>query len=352
MVGRTCVPCLLKSDNTRYVSVRIAETEVLGHFLNKMNTEVFNCVSVKSFEITEAENKLLNEINSRHCEFAYGKEPFTASHDFIVKLDELVEFYNFMDVCYNKLLAQSATGGRNNKCGFVRINDDSVVPYAVKEGRKYVPLFYFEGETDSLKTKAVNLENWDLAYLKFCCKVQGIKNELFASAKCMVTSLDDVKSYFPEGTKFDDYWPSKIVEMQQPRGEVNGNHSWVQTPHVDTTQSVPKASALTRQLHNNQRVNSTAVITNLSSNVPVYQNNSWPNTMMGSAPATVSTSTYQMSQPRVAAKMNSNSMHTVKTLEFFQKSYGGKSLLEGYCTNFSSKAETAKWYKQHKDLLH
>ena len=27
---------------------------------------------------------------------------------------------------------------------------------------------------------------WDLAYLKFCCKVQGIRNELFANDVCKV----------------------------------------------------------------------------------------------------------------------------------------------------------------------
>ena len=127
-----------------------------------------------------------------------------------------------------------------------RINGESVVPYTVKEGTKYVPLFYFEGETEHLKLKsevvdgwvgiivaalprdvepkpcdasqlvmliyhlmlvisaiqsnysyAANISSslhplnnhflrWDLAYLKFCCKVQGIRNELFANDVCKV----------------------------------------------------------------------------------------------------------------------------------------------------------------------
>ena len=37
---------------------------------------------------------------------------------------------------------------------FSRINGESVVPYTVKEGTKYVPLFYFEGETEHLKLKS------------------------------------------------------------------------------------------------------------------------------------------------------------------------------------------------------
>ena len=59
-----------------------------------------------------------------------------------------------------------------NRCGFFRINGESVVPYTMKEGVKYVPLFYFEGETDHLKLKSDKVDGWDLAYLKFCCKVQ------------------------------------------------------------------------------------------------------------------------------------------------------------------------------------
>ena len=67
------------------------------------------------------------------------------------------------------------------------------VPYTVRDYQKMVPLFYFEGETDNLKLKADNLSGWDLSYLKFCCKVQGIRNELFASDSVAVISLTDIK---------------------------------------------------------------------------------------------------------------------------------------------------------------
>ena len=58
---------------------------------------------------------------------------------------------------------------------YFRINGESVVPYTVKEGTKYVPLFYFEGETDHLKLKSETVNGWDLAYLKFCCKVSFLE---------------------------------------------------------------------------------------------------------------------------------------------------------------------------------
>ena len=50
------------------------------------------------------------------------------------------------------------------------------MPYTVKEGTKYVPLFYFEGETDHLKLKSETVNGWDLAYLKFCCKVSFLEH--------------------------------------------------------------------------------------------------------------------------------------------------------------------------------
>jgi hypothetical protein len=36
------------------------------------------------------------------------------------------------------------------------------------------------------------VDGWDLAYLKFCCKVQGIRNELFANDVCKVEHDDDL----------------------------------------------------------------------------------------------------------------------------------------------------------------
>ena len=79
-----------------------------------------------------------------------------------------------------------------------------------------------------------NILRWDLAYLKFCCKVQGIRNELFANDICkvgvylvlshdrsipelynsltlifQVVALEEIKGHFPSGTTFEDYWPAK-----------------------------------------------------------------------------------------------------------------------------------------------
>ena len=116
-------------------------------------------------------------------------------------------FFRFLDLCYKKLVLKRSNA--SDRCGFFRINRESVVPYTVKENVKYVPLFYFEGETDHLKLKSDKVDGWDLAYLKFCCKVQGIRNELFAADTCRVVALEEIKGHFPSGTTFEDYWPAK-----------------------------------------------------------------------------------------------------------------------------------------------
>lgn len=65
----------------------------------------------------------------------------------------------------------------------------------------------------------MELTGWELAYLKFCCKVQGIKNELFNNETCGVTSLNDIKSYFSASDVFEEYWPNKVIQLLSEGGK-------------------------------------------------------------------------------------------------------------------------------------
>ncbi|KAH0955307.1 hypothetical protein HN011_003106 [Eciton burchellii] len=209
------IPYIFRSGE-KYCAVRILESKLLNKYLSYLHSEIYSCTCIRSYYITEAESKLFNEINTKHCENQFGRDAFTCK-DLVVRLSDAKEFYTFLDVCYTKLTAgtnPNMASRKAEKCGFIRINKESVVPYTVKDGLQYVPLFYFEGETENLKLKAEKLEGWDLSYLKFCCKVQGIRNELFASETCSVISLSDIKSYFPPGTGFEDYWPTKVMDSQ------------------------------------------------------------------------------------------------------------------------------------------
>lgn len=214
--GDTHIPYIFRATE-KFCVVRILESKLFNKYLSYLHSDLYNCTCIRSYYITEAESKLLNEINMKHCDQQFGREQFTIK-DLVVRLADSKEFYTFLEVCYSKLTSGTnqnlANSHKPDKCGFIRINKESVVPYTVKGGLKYVPLFYFEGETENLKLKAEKLEGWDLSYLKFCCKVQGIRNELFASETCSVISLNDIKSYFPPGTNFEDYWPSKVMDSQ------------------------------------------------------------------------------------------------------------------------------------------
>ncbi|MCL4123388.1 UNVERIFIED_CONTAM: hypothetical protein GTU68_048857, partial [Idotea baltica] len=155
------IPYVFRHEE-KYCAVRMVENKLLNKYLNYLPHEITTCIHVRSYFITEIEAKLLNEINGKHCEFQFGREAFTTK-DLVVRVSDAKCFYRFLDTCYKKLVQKSAE--QSEYCGFVRINGESVVPYTVKAGAKYVPLFYFEGETDTLKLKAEKIEGWELAYL-------------------------------------------------------------------------------------------------------------------------------------------------------------------------------------------
>merc|ERR1719295_2328164 len=224
------IPYIFRSPGQeKYTSVRMVERKLLDKFLRILPSELYNnsCYCIKSYYITDVESKLLNEINLKHTDCHFGKEAFT-SKDMVVRLSDSKEFYRFLDLCYKKLVLKKSNA--TDRCGFFRINGESVVPYTMKDTVKYVPLFHFEGETDLLKLKSDKVDGWDLAYLKFCCKVQGIRDELFADEICRVVALDEIRGHFPAGTTFEDYWPAKgSIEPVNSAQRVSAGN-WTQKP--------------------------------------------------------------------------------------------------------------------------
>jgi hypothetical protein len=242
-IEKVFLPFIFRFTTEKYNSVRMVERRLLNRYLQVLPQEVKNCTNISSYYLTDAESKLFNEINLKHTDCAFGKEAFT-NKDLVVRLTDAKEFYKFLDLCHKKLVLKKSNA--SDRCGFFRINGESVVPYTVKEGVKYVPLFYFEGETDHLKLKSESVDGWDLAYLKFCCKVQGIRNELFANDTCKVVALDEIKGHFPAGTTFEDYWPAKgsIEPVNSRHGVSAGN--WTQKP-AGQPSSKPAQSAVQMQ---------------------------------------------------------------------------------------------------------
>ena len=238
-IEKTYLPFINRYGTEKYTSVRMVERRLLNRYLQVLPQEVNSCTCIRSYYITDAESKLLNEINMKHQDCIYGKEAFT-SKDLVVRLKDAKEFQKFLDLCHKKLVLKRSNA--SDRCGFFRINGESVVPYTVKEGTKYVPLFYFEGETDHLKLKSETVQGWDLAYLKFCCKVQGIRNELFSNEVCSVVALEEIKGHFPSGTTFEDYWPAKgSIEALPNTRAAAGAGNWTQKPAAKPSANMQSA---------------------------------------------------------------------------------------------------------------
>lgn len=102
-LGITDIPYILRLGD-KYCAVRMLEMKLLNKYLCCLHQGIYSCKCIRSYYITDAESKLLNEINVRHCDYQFGKEQFTRK-DLIVLLSDAEEFYQFIEACYNKLLS-------------------------------------------------------------------------------------------------------------------------------------------------------------------------------------------------------------------------------------------------------
>lgn len=89
------IPYIFRCSNEKsekYTSVRMVERKLLNKFLSVLPTEVNSCHCIRSYYITDAEAKLLNEINIKHADLHFGKEAFTTK-DLVVRMADAKEFY-------------------------------------------------------------------------------------------------------------------------------------------------------------------------------------------------------------------------------------------------------------------
>ncbi|XP_027851202.1 uncharacterized protein LOC114130424 [Aphis gossypii] len=198
---------IINGEHLKFISVLMAETHLLREHLQYFNPDIYKCLSVIGHNITNTEAKLLNKINLQHCECMFGIHKFIAGKDCIVCLEDAQELKKFLVACYNKI--QSNINDQTIQFGFIKIGL-YFIPYYIKEDQKYLPLFYFEGSTDDLLIGAVELKNWDLAYLKFCFQVMGVYDNLYDKDYCTVVSLNDVKKYYPPETTYEEFWPKNV----------------------------------------------------------------------------------------------------------------------------------------------
>lgn len=241
------IPCLIriiKNERQYFVAMKIAQSDLLMSYLKHLHPEIYEYLPMPSYFINEAEAKVLNELNQKFADEMYGKKLFLSGEDKLIRFDDLVKFYEFLKFCYKKLV-NIGTPDRRDICGFIRINSDAVVPYCLKEDQKYLPLVYFDGQIDGLRQRAIKLEKcWSLAYLKFCCRVQGILSDFFFSNSCVVVTLEEVKKYLSPETCYQEYWPSQIIDLhlltnyaytRTSNPQAHGPNKWTSPEESDGT---------------------------------------------------------------------------------------------------------------------
>jgi len=199
------IPYIFRGDKKeQYASVRIVEEKILHSLLTCLPKPLVSFYGIQSYYITAAECRLLNDINTNHTGGYFGKTSFNEK-DTVIKLKDATEYTNYVLLCYRRIVKKEVNP--TDRCGFVIIGGDGILPYVRYNDKKCIPLFYLEDEdiTAEISKASIKIGGWDMVYLKFCCKIQGIKATLYASDECKVVPLDKV---IPDGTQCEDYWPA------------------------------------------------------------------------------------------------------------------------------------------------
>lgn len=200
------VPFIYRGDEP-YTSTRILETYVFKKYESILHPSIFSCVSIMCWLMHSAEVRLFNEINSFHCDNLYG--PLFNCSETLVKLQDAIELSTFLTLCTNKL--KQVEDSSTNRCGFYKLNKEAVVPYIMVNKEAYLPIFYFEGEVENINHKSIQISGWDVCYLKFCCKIQQIKESLYNKPVHEVMKLSEIMKHFPAPQTYDHHWPNNIT---------------------------------------------------------------------------------------------------------------------------------------------
>lgn len=189
-VDDTSIPYILRRNN-KFVSVRIVERKLLSKYPNTFPDELGKKDPLVSYFITESEANLLNEINTTHCDFEYGHNPFTVK-DLIVDLEDFVEFFKIVKKTFPadflaKIGGEPATSSVSTPvktdlsqfCGWIQINN-TVSPYIVRVDNgikvKLVPLsviVYAAGLLTNSGVHGLLPTPQECAMLNEACKVAG-----------------------------------------------------------------------------------------------------------------------------------------------------------------------------------
>ncbi|XP_074650889.1 uncharacterized protein LOC141905770 [Tubulanus polymorphus] len=191
------VPVLFRGkDKIHYVAVRIVETKLLSRYPNVYPQELKEKPPLHSYYVTANEVKLLNEINTHHCDFEYGHEPFTEK-DLIVKLSEFVQFFKVVrDSFPDEKLKQMKFNPRSiTRGGWVQVNN-TVLPYVYRDDKERLVPFqvvkYAAGLMTDLNVKGQPGNADEVIFFNRVCKEAMIDFDFNSSLELF--PLDVIRS--------------------------------------------------------------------------------------------------------------------------------------------------------------
>lgn len=143
----------------------------------RVQPEALDALMRKVVSATTEEASLFDFINVHHCDQSFGKATILKGEP-LVELTDARSFITFLEDCRRLFNDPSSA---EQKCGFIRVNKEAIIPFVLIGGNKHVPLYYFKTvtkaniQTDALETKAMN--EWDSCYMKFCSRIVGADDD-------------------------------------------------------------------------------------------------------------------------------------------------------------------------------
>lgn len=210
-----CISRTVNGEQIRYIPVRHAEIFLLAEYLSFIHYDIIStCTFVKGLHISKNEAVLLNIINFKHMNSAQCLFIFIEGKDYIASLDDVMQFYEFLEACVQYLQYNNEPQDIY-KFGFISLISSTLtqnVPYILINSQKYLPIFYFENLSIELRTPgSLIIEGLYMAYIKFCCKIQGLTYNMKKWASCIGLRLDIIKNYIIQEYIFEEhFWPESI----------------------------------------------------------------------------------------------------------------------------------------------
>ena len=89
---------MLEKNLSSTYHVQVIDRSVFGELLGEIPKECVECVKLDAVNLTEAEAKLLNEINLKHTSGCFGKDIFS-TRDKMVQRDDFEKFVKYLIFC-------------------------------------------------------------------------------------------------------------------------------------------------------------------------------------------------------------------------------------------------------------